>query len=143
MTNTLDKAMRPSWGRIAAIVLIGPAIGVFAMLALATLLEPNGDLSAISEYFAPALSLGWVMGLIPSVLGAIGYWLAYPRLVSTPQRVLAALCIGAIAGLIGIWPAIWMLFGVMRADLQFSLMAAAAGAIALLITAIPFAQKKP
>lgn len=127
------------WGRAALIVLVGPIFGGLAMFAIMFVVFGvlNGfpGISQSVELLGLYLIFGWLAGLLPALVSAI-VWLAVEHRVTEPvRRCLLAVAIGGVSGAALIWPTVVFFAGPYAPGPLFSLPAAMAGAVALVLGA--------
>ena len=131
--------------RSFTIVVFGPLIGAFIMSVILTLMarlwETGEDWTSVLYGMGLYLAFGWVAGLLPAIGSALLWRFAVPRSWSLARRATAAILIGGVCGAILIWPFMTFLFGSYAPNFQFNLVAALCGAIALLATAMPYAER--
>lgn len=138
-----DTPIRPSGGRIAVIALLGPLVGTLAVFLLPFIIDPPAG--GPSEPFAMAVLLfvfGYMFGILPSALAALGYFLSAPRLTTFWRRLLACVVIGALCGAFGVILPISIFAREIILDPAFMALAAVAGAFALPLTALPFSPRQ-
>ncbi|MBJ3784836.1 hypothetical protein [Devosia sediminis] len=141
MTDTPASVPRPGKGRLAAIVLLGPLVGAFALVAPQFILDtPSVYPEEYAGVAAFLVTFSYLLGFVPAVLAAIVYWLAYPRIHSMPWPLflLACLLIGALCGALGVT----LTTSAFERQVIFAFpivaMGALVGAVALAVTAMPF-----
>lgn len=128
--------------RPIAIAFFGPAIGSAVMLLVMIILALPFDepdmLDMLWRVAVFVLVIGYMAGIVPSVLSALFWHFGISRLGSAVMRIAASIATGALAGSIIVWPAIELMFGTYAPDSHFYAYTAFAGAVALLATARPW-----
>ena len=131
--------------RSLVIVSFGPLIGAIVMfVALTGLSNPwvQPDFWDHLGYAAFVyLSFGWVAGILPAVASAVMWRSLVPKRWSLAKKAVAAALVGAVSGALFIWPFMAMVFGSYAPNIVFNLLAGLCGSIALLATALPFAER--
>jgi len=139
VTSALASPVRPSSGRIAAIALLGPLVGTVMVFFLPVLLDPPSvDPASALEFLWMLVGFGYLFGLVPAALSATVYFWAAPAFSTSWRRVLGCALIGAACGGLGVLLPIWVFAGDLVIEPPFMLLAAAAGAAALPVTALSF-----
>lgn len=139
METTAPQAIsRPavSAGRLVAIVLGGPPIGIIVyVLGVAVVDTAFGDPGEMLEILGIMLILGWPLGMVPAALAAL-VWRLVPLPDGLWSRIGLAAAIGAVCGPLGM-AGVMALLEVEAMSLPIVAMFALAGAAALITTAIP------
>ena len=139
------SAVRPGRGRLAAIILLGPLAGAFALVAPQLVLdrpavypEEFGGMTAFFVVFS------YILGLVPAILAAVTYWAIYPRLHAWrwPALLPACLAIGAICGSVGVALTVSVLDRQLAIAPALIATGAWVGAAALALTALPFRSRQ-
>lgn len=144
MTATLAKQPGPGKGRLAAIVLLGPLVGAIALVTPTMIAEPPpGGSSDLIELGIMIVFFSYILGLVPAMLAATAYALAYPRLsrLGWMNHLLVCLLIGAIGGALGVVLSISAMERQFSVAPQFLAVGAFAGATALAVTASAFRKR--
>ncbi|WP_366658088.1 hypothetical protein [Fodinicurvata sp. EGI_FJ10296] len=136
MTDAETRQCPLSGRRFATIVLLGPLAGSLVYALVAVTLEPDplgfGDRLGFGLLI---VFLGYGMGLVPDLVGAIVWWLI-PRPRTCLSRTGLAALVGALAGVGGI-AVLVPLMDLSWPDPGILALIALCGAIALVVTAIP------
>lgn len=145
MIAAAGKQPGPGKGRLAAIVLLGPLVGAIAIGAPAMLTEPPppGDSSFMLDMTVMVLFFSYILGLVPAMIAATAYSVAYPRLsrLGWLVHLLACLFIGAICGALGVVLSISAMERQFSFAPQFLAAGAFAGSTALAVTASAFRKR--
>jgi hypothetical protein len=137
-----DHSIRPSPGRIVAIILLGPIIGSIAVFIVPFIVDPPADDGAMAIRFLPFLFFfGYLFGLLPSAMAGFAYSRLYARLGSGWLRWLQCALIGGLCGAIFTHPLVWMFAGGPVFEPPMLVMGGIAGAFALPLTALTFRGK--
>lgn len=139
MASTLQTV---SLARMLTIAVLGPVVGTLVLLAMMMAMDSSPPaLLDLLRYLPIFVVFGWLFGLVPSILSAVLYRRAAPRIDGFAQRLLACVLIGFVCGALAIWPAIWIFSGNISGDLFFALQAGLCGAVALAALALPFSGR--
>lgn len=142
MSVAPNHPIRPTPGRIAAIVACGPAIGTAALFLTQAILKPPPELPT-GDVLPTALFLlgfGYMFGLLAAALSAAGYSHFYRHCTTRWRQFFICLAIGAVSGGIGVLLPMWMFAGSMLYEPGFMALSAIAGAVALPLAAMPFSK---
>lgn len=127
------------------IVSFGPLVGAVVMFVVMTALSSLWAEPDVWEHIGYAafvyISFGWVAGILPAVASALIWRFLVPKHLSLVRRAIAAALIGAVCGGLLIWPFMAFFFRSLSPNFGFNLLAGLCGAIALLATALPFAER--
>ena len=140
---TPTNPIRPGWGRVAAILALGPPIGTAALFLAQSIIDQPPPFVA-SELLSAALfllSFGYLFGLLPAASGALAYSHFYSRLTTRWRQFFACVGIGAVSGGIGVLLPVWVFAGSIIYEPQFMALSAIAGAVALPLTAMPLSPR--
>ena len=144
MITAAGKQPGPSKGRLTAIVLLGPLVGAIAIGAPAMLTEPPpGDSSFVRDMTVMVPFFSYILGLVPAMLAATAYSLAYPGLSRSNWLVhlLACLSIGATSGAFGVVLSVSAMERQFAFAPQLLAVGAFAGATALAVTGSAFRKR--
>ena len=127
------------------IVSFGPLVGAVVMFVVMTGLSSLWSEPDVWEHIGYAafvyISFGWVAGILPAVASAVMWRFLVPKRWSLAKKAVAAALVGAVSGALFIWPFTAMVFGSYAPNIVFNLLAGLCGSIALLATALPFAER--
>ena len=130
--------------RSFVIIVFGPVVGAAVMtailLGMATPWQRTEGLSALGLGVLLFMSFGYMAGVLPAVASAV-LWRFVPAGWRLLSRALAAVLIGATCGAALIWPFFMVFIALLPPNLSFAALSALCGAIALLATALPFAER--
>ncbi len=134
--------IRPSAGRIVAIIFLGPIIGTIAVFIVPFIVDPPADDGAMAVRFLLfLLFFGYLFGLVPSAIAGFAYSSLYGRLSTSWVRWLQCALIGALCGGLFVHPLVWMFASSLIFEPGMMVMGALAGGFALPLTALTFRRE--
>lgn len=141
MSMTPDTPIRPGAGRILAIALLGPLVGTTIIVLVSFIIEPPPEnLLGGGEMVILLAAFGYLFGILPSSLAAFLYARTAPRLTTIWRRLVGCIFIGFFCGALGVLAPVWIMARDFVFEPSFMLLSGIAGAIALPLTALPFAR---
>ena len=142
------KADRDTLGlaatRFLITFLLGPLLGTLVFL-VAVLASEISDAQSLMQFITQdllgLLGLGYVFGLVPAFGGAVLMALFVLRYQQPRAQLIAAIPLGAVAGLVGMSSIMLGFDALSYFDWQFHMTSALAGAVALLGSTLVFLRR--
>lgn len=129
--------------RLLAIILLGPIIGGLSMLALNVVVEGLPELEYLGPVIFMFMVFGFLFGVLPAILAALVYLRLEPRLKSAATRCCAAIGIGFVTSMLGVYLILLSVGGETLFSAPEILRVGLSGALALLFTTSPWRANSP